>query len=68
MIEKELEELLNHWIENYTNNGDSHYSDTPDWKIRDVYWDKIVSRVLEDVDIEMSDDDEEYLCDLLSEL
>lgn len=45
------------WLDHYNSCGDSHYSDTPDWKIREIYFDKIVDRLLEelpeDTDVEL---------------
>ena len=66
--DSELENLINYWLDHYTANGDSHYSDTKDWRIREIYWDKIVDRVIEDVNIEMTDSEIEKFCDRLSDL
>lgn len=67
-IDIQLEDMINEWSEYYEKNGDSHYNDTPDWRIREIYWDKIVDRVIEDLDIELSDDEIDQLCDRLSNL
>jgi hypothetical protein len=64
----QLEDMINYWLDYYTANGDSHYSDTPDWKIREIYWDKIVSRVIEDVNTEMTDEEIDLFCDRLADL
>lgn len=64
----ELENMINYWLDHYTANGDSHYSDTKDWRIREIYWDKIVDRVIEDVNIEMTDSEIEKFCDRLADL
>ena len=64
----ELENKINYWLDHYTANGDSHYSDTKDWRIREIYWDKIVDRVIEDVNIEMTDSEIEKFCDRLANL
>jgi predicted metallo-beta-lactamase superfamily hydrolase len=64
----QLEDMINYWLDHYTANGDSHYSDTPDWKIREIYWDKIVSRVIEDVNTEMTDEEVDRFCDRLADL
>ena len=64
----ELEDMLNTWQDHYTQNGESHYSNTPDWKIREVYWDKMIEMVLQDVDTEMSDAEIEKFDERLSEL
>jgi hypothetical protein len=63
-----LEDMINHWLNHYTSNGDSHYSDTPDWKIREIYWDKIVDRVIQDLDTELSDEEIDKFCDRLADL
>ena len=65
---KKLEEMINTWLDHYIANGESHYSDTPDWKIRDIYWDKIVDRVLSDLDIDLTDEEIEKMCDRLNDL
>jgi hypothetical protein len=64
----QLEDMINYWLDHYTANGDSHYSDAPDWKIREIYWDKIVSRVIEDVNTEMTDEEVDRFCDRLADL
>ena len=64
----ELESMIEYWLYHYTANGDSHYSDTKDWRIREIYWDKIVDRVIEDVNIEMTDNEIEKFCDRLADL
>ena len=63
-----LEEMIEYWLNHYTANGDSHYRDTPDWKIREIYWDKIVDRVIQDLDTELSDEEIERFCDRLADL
>ena len=64
----QLEDMINYWLDHYTANGESHYSDTKDWKIREIYWDKIVSRVIEDVNTEMIDEEIDKFCDRLADL
>jgi len=64
----DLENMINHWLDHYTKNGDSHYDDSPDWRIREIYWDKIVDRVIEDVNTEMTDEEVERFCDRLGSL
>lgn len=63
-----LEEMIDYWLNHYTANGDSHYNDTPDWKIREIYWDKIVDRVIQDLDTELSDEEIDKFCDRLADL
>lgn len=46
ITDDELIEKFNYWLEYYTNNGDKHYSDIPEWKIQEIYYDIIVDRVL----------------------
>lgn len=66
--DSDLENMIDFWLEHYIRYGDSHYNDTTDSKIREIYWDKIVGRVIEDVNIEMSDKEIEKFCDRLSNL
>jgi hypothetical protein len=63
-----LESMINYWLDYYTKKGNSHYSDTKDWRIREIYWDKIVDRVIEDLNIEMTDSEIEKFCDRLADL
>jgi len=46
ITDDELIEKFNYWLEHYTNNGDRHYSDIPEWKTQEIYYDIIVDRVL----------------------
>jgi hypothetical protein len=63
----ELEIAFYHWLDHYTKNGDKHYSDTPDWKIIELYYDYIVDRVLEGFP-EMSDEENEKIVERLSSM
>ncbi len=63
----ELETSFNYWLDHYTKRGSKHYSDTPDWKIQDLYWDYIIDRVLEGLP-EMSDEENEEIVERLSEM
>jgi hypothetical protein len=64
----ELENMMNTWFDHYKANGESHYNDTQDFRIREIYWDKVVDKVIEDVNIEMTDKEIEMFCDRLSTL
>jgi len=64
----QLEDMINQWLDHYTANGEKHYIDTPDWKIRELYWDNIVSRVIEDINMEMTDEEIDSFCDRLAAL
>jgi|AntDeeMinimDraft_6_1070357.scaffolds.fasta_scaffold09260_2 hypothetical protein len=64
----ELENMMGTWFDHYQANGESHYSDTPDFRIREIYWDKVVDRVIEDVNTEMTDKEVEQFCDRLADL
>ena len=66
--DEQLENMINTWLDHYTANGESHYIYTPDWKIREIYWDKIVDRMIEDVDTEMTDMEIDKFCDRLADL
>ncbi len=48
----DLRDKVNHWIDHYTRYGESHYSDTKDWRILEIYWDRIVDKVLDELEIE----------------
>lgn len=63
----ELEIAFYHWLDHYTKNGDKHYSDTPEWKVQDLYWDNIVDRVLEGLP-EMSDKENDEIINRLTNM
>jgi hypothetical protein len=48
----DLKERVNYWAQHYTKYGESHYADTTDFKILETYWDKILDRVLNELEIE----------------
>ena len=48
----DLQDRVNHWFNHYTKYGESHYADTKDWRILEIYWDKILDRVLNELEIE----------------
>ena len=48
----DLQDRVNHWLDHYTKYGDSHYADTKDWRIVEIYWEKILDRVLNELEIE----------------
>lgn len=48
----DLQDRVNHWLDHYTKYGESHYADTKDWRILEIYWDKILDRVLNELEIE----------------
>jgi hypothetical protein len=56
ITDEQLETDFNYWLDHYIKNGDRHYSDTPDWKIIDLYYDNIVERVLENYPEEETDE------------
>ena len=41
----ELIEMVNYWVDHYTRNGDMHYADTKYERIVEIYWDRIIERV-----------------------
>lgn len=63
----ELESFYLHWLDHYTVNGDKHYQDTPDWKIRELYHDMIMERILEGLP-EMTDAQNDALIDRINNL
>lgn len=60
ITDEELQGAYYFWLEHYTIHGDKHYTDTPEWRIEEIYFDKIVDRILQDLP-EMDDEDEEAL-------
>lgn len=64
--DEELLEKFNFWLDHYTKYGESHYKDTKDWKILEIYYDRILDRTINDLVIE--DDDVEYYVDRIGEL
>lgn len=48
----DLQDRVNYWLDHYTKYGESHYTDTKDWRILEIYWDKILDRVLNELEIE----------------
>jgi len=48
----DLQDRVNYWLDQYTKYGDSHYADTTDWRILEIYWEKILDRVLNELEIE----------------
>lgn len=67
IIDSELENNYNHWLEHYTKNGDKHYSDTPDWKIKELYHDIITERLLNELP-EMTDEQNDALIDRINNI
>jgi len=65
ITDNELLEHFNYWWEHYFNFGSKHYSDTPEWKIIELYYDTIVDRVLENYTEEESDEIVERLSNLV---
>lgn len=67
ITDEELNSMYLWWLEHYTAHGEKHYSDTPDWKIAEIYFNEIVSRVLQDLP-EMDDEEEEAIIEKLGNL
>ena len=65
--DKELVENFNWWLNYYKKNGDKHYSDTPDWKITELYYDLIIDRVFENLPM-MNDEEIETITEQLNNL
>ena len=58
ITDEELQSRFNYWLDHYTNNGDRHYKDTPDWKIQEFYTESIYDRVLNEICEEDSSEEE----------
>lgn len=67
ITDEELNSMYLWWLEHYTAHGEKHHADTPESKIVEIYFDKIVERILEDLP-EMDDEQEEVLIEKLSNL
>jgi hypothetical protein len=48
----DLQDRVNHWLDHYTTYGESHYADTKDCRILEIYWDRMLDRVLNELEIE----------------
>lgn len=62
----DLEDRVNYWLDHYTRYGESHYADTKDWRILEIYWDRILDRVLNE--LEITDEEVEPMADRISAL
>jgi uncharacterized protein (DUF2236 family) len=62
----DLQDRVNHWLDHYTKYGESHYADTKDWRILEIYWDRILDRVLNE--LEITDEEVEPMADRISAL
>jgi len=62
----DLQDRVNYWLDHYTKNGDSHYDDTKDFRILEIYWNKILDRVLNE--LEIADEEVEPMADRISAL
>lgn len=60
--EDQIIEMVHQWFEHYINVGDSHYNYSNHNRILSIYWDKIIDRVLEDLDTELTDNQIERVC------
>jgi len=67
VTDKELESSFEYWLAHYQCNGDSHYSDDKIERIQEIYYDKIVDRVLQDLP-EMTDEENDVIVERLSNM
>lgn len=65
ITDEELEGMYLYWLDYYTSHGSYHYSDTSDERIREIYFDTIVDRVLSDLP-EMDDEDTDAIINRLA--
>lgn len=63
----ELEEYMHYWLDHYTATGDSHYPDTSPERIVEIYWDRAVGRVIDDLE-EMTEEEADIICERLENL
>jgi len=55
MTDKEIVASFEYWLTHFAGNGSKHYKDTPDDRLREIYWDDIVERVMEGMEGEESE-------------
>lgn len=67
ITDTELKSSFEHWLAHYQSNGDSHYSDDRIERIIEIYWDRIIDRVLQDLP-EMTDEENDAIVERLSEM
>ena len=61
--DEQIIDMADHWFDHYKNVGDSHHEYTPDFRIIEVYWDKVLDRMLDDLGIELTDKQIDDFCD-----
>jgi len=67
ITDTDLETNVFYWLDHYTSHGENHYSDTSEERIVEIYYDKIVDRVLEDLP-ELQDDEIEDLTERINKI
>lgn len=59
-------DMVEYWFEHYKSVGDSHYNYSNHHRILAIYWGKIIDRVLEDLDTELTDNQIERVCNWIN--
>jgi hypothetical protein len=49
LTDEQILEGMHSWLDHYINSGGDHYKGTPEWRIQEIYWDRIVDRVINEV-------------------
>ena len=50
--DSDLKDRVNYWLDHYTKYGESHYADTKDCRLFEIYCDKRLDRVLNELEID----------------
>ena len=58
ITDEQLVDVFNFWLEHFKNRGARHYTDTPDWKIQELYYDVILDRILDEIAVEAGTSEE----------
>lgn len=59
--DEKLIELMNNLFDYYKNNGSFHFKDEQDYVIIRIYYDRMLEKIIDDVEIELNEDDQEIL-------
>lgn len=67
ITDQELEDAFYHWLDHYKRVGYRHYSDTPEFRLVELYWDNILERIFEDLP-EMTDEENKQIEERLANI
>lgn len=63
----EIRKMADELFEYYERFGDRHYSDTSQDRMTEIYWDNVTERLINDIEIDMTDEEIEIFCSWLAE-